>query len=140
MLPYRREQTKIWDALSPKRIAGKLSAIINRATRSLIKYVRISEAGDFRSKEDLVKLIEVSRVMKDLNPDVTLYDYTARRDLFEKHLKWPDNLVINGSGFMVQNSFTAMKDPASEYVCPMDCRNCNLCKTPGDKRIAVQFH
>lgn len=140
VLPYRRRQTEYWDQNHPATIAMDLWGEIHKGTtKSRIKYIRISEAGDFRSQADVDKLIKIAEILGAL--DVTLYGYTARRDL--AFGKCPSNLIMNGSGFMLDNSFTAVpKQDLAKYqvVCAGNCRGCNLCKIKAKLDIKVGMH
>jgi len=141
VLPYRRRQTEYWDKTSPWDIAGDLSAEIRRPTKQPIKYIRISEAGDFRGQEDVNKLIEIAEVLEIIQPTVKLYGYTARNDL--AFGRCPSNLIMNGSGFMLHNSFTAVPKASlaqHKVTCAGNCRGCNLCKIRGKLAIKVGIH
>lgn len=134
VLPYRREQEVYWGTNSSSEIARDLKGIIERK-RHPIKYVRFSESGDFSAQRDVDKLKGVARNM----PDVVFYGYTARRDLEYNDI--PNNLIINGSGFIVSNSFTAVDRILEEHTsCPGDCRECNLCKDARGIEIKVLYH
>jgi len=125
-LPYRRRQTKIWDMNSGEEIALQLVARA-RSSNKEIKFVRFSEAGDFRDQSDVDKMSEVGRVLGRFG--IGLYGYTAREDL--DFSKCDKNMVVNGSGFMIHNAFTAVKKEEveqGEWVCKQDCRVCDKCK------------
>lgn len=134
VLPYRREQGLYWSSHSSSEIAADIRAVMSRKNNP-IKYVRFSEAGDFDVQLDVEKMKDVARKI----PEVQFYGYTARRDLSFDNL--PDNMVVNGSGFMVSNMFTALKDMATaEIQCPGDCRECDLCKGQNGLDIKVRYH
>ena len=134
VLPYRRKQESLWDHLMPSELAQGLNGIIKRK-RNKIKYIRFSEAGDFKSQWDVDKMKNLARII----PEVSFYGYTARRDLDFSGL--PDNLVVNGSGFMVSNMFTATREISDQEVhCPGDCRECGLCKEARGLDIKVLYH
>lgn len=137
VLPYRERQTLYWDATPVRTIEKELRGIIKRKIKNKIKYIRFSEAGDFKDQYSLDKLKTLAKRM----PEVIFYGYTARSDLFL--LNRPDNLIINGSSFMVDNSFTPIpKEDKDKYdmVCPGDCRDCNWCKEKGGYDIKVVYH
>jgi len=132
VLPFRRRQAKAWAQLKARQLAAH---ILEQAARKRVKiqYLRFNEAGDFRNQADVDKLCELARLL----PSLTVYGYTARKDLdFSKR---PANLVINGSGFMIDNSFTAVKE-ARGTVCGNSCKTCSLCKVKGKRRIQVSYH
>lgn len=137
VLPYRRCQARIWDKLSAAEIAAGLVEIAQRRRKTPIKYLRFSESGDFRNQADVAKLADIATVLSHAN--ITVYGYTARRDLHFKQL--PKNLVIQGSGFMVHNQFTAVNTiDKRRAVCAGDCRICGLCKARSGRKIQVQLH
>lgn len=120
VLQYRRCQEQLWDLLTADQIAMQ----INEINRQLgIRYVRFQESGDFRNQEDLNKMARIASLIVPLP-----YVYTARRDL---DFSGRGRLVVNGSGFMVDNSFNVMEKTDSEdgrIMCAMNCRVCDLCK------------
>jgi hypothetical protein len=138
VLPFRRAQEKQWDTLTAYEIAQAIKDIMSRK-RTPIKYLRFSEAGDFRHVGDVLKLYHIARLL----PGLIVYGYTARRDLFNRDLNPPKNLVVNGSGFMVDNSFTAVYAVSSQGAsaeCAGNCRTCSLCKTKGNRAIVARYH
>ncbi len=136
VLPYRREQEKIWDKLSAWEIASQLISIIRRK-RTKIKYIRFSESGDFRSQADIDKMAEIARILKSI--DIIVYGYTARSDL--DFTGRPANMIVQGSGFMLDNMFTAVKKiDQSQPVCPGSCVKCKLCKVSNDRAVQVLYH
>lgn len=95
-----------------------------------INLMRFQEVGDFRTQEDLDKMIEVSNLLYD-TLQIKSYTYTHNRNLdFNKPRP---HLTINGSDFMVDNQFTVVKpEKYKEYVkthecieCPQKCKMCN---------------
>jgi len=105
--------------------------IILKASRSRahrIDYLRINEAGDFRSQSDVEKAAKLANYI--LEYGIKTYCYTARSDLNFSVVN-PEALTINGSGFMVHNMYKvipAEKLNKNGVVCPGDCRTCSLCK------------
>ncbi len=134
VLPYRRDQEIYWQTHSSSEIAKELQGIIERK-RAPVRYIRLSEAGDFEEQRDVDKTKDIARRMSE----VIIYVYTARRDL--RYTRLPSNLIVNGSGFMVSNQFTAVdRVRDNETICPGDCRTCDLCKTSGGVDIKVRYH
>ena len=134
VLPYRRRQEHIWDRLPAAEIASQLSAIVKRKSRP-IRYLRFSEAGDFRTQADVDKMCSAALLL----PDLVVYGYTARRDL--DFTRCPDNMVVQGSGFMIHNQFTAVQHPTADRpICPGNCRLCALCKKRRGLDIQVVYH
>jgi hypothetical protein len=136
-LPYRERQTKDWDSKSAFELASELAYEISRHFKPKIKYVRFSEAGDFRDQQDIEKLKQIAKLL----PSVIFYGYTARSDL--NYNDRPNNLIINGSGFMLDNSFTVIPKQDKDkhpIVCSSDCENCMLCKEKEYKDIKIPIH
>jgi len=134
VLPYRREQESYWDDTSAEDIANDLRDIIKRK-RNQIKYIRFSEAGDFKGQGDVDKMKDIASRINSL----LFYGYTARNDLNYGDL--PSNMIVNGSGFRVSNAFTAVPRILEEHTsCPGDCRECNLCKEARGIDIKVLYH
>jgi hypothetical protein len=74
-----------------------------------------------------------------LLPDLKMYGFTARRDLVFENL--PDNLVINGSDFMLDNKITLITDKKwRKFTCPGDCRYCTMCKEKNGLDIGLVLH
>ena len=134
VLPYRRAQEEYWDNHTSAEIARDLGDIINNK-KHRIDYIRFSEAGDFKTQRDVTKLKGIARRINNLK----FYGYTARRDLTYRSI--PSNMIVNGSGFNVSNSFTAVERILEEHTsCPGNCRECNLCKRARGIDIKVLYH
>ena len=136
-LPYRERQTREWDSKTSKELATELKHEIQRHFKTIIKYIRFSEAGDFRNQDDIEKLKRIATYI----PTVIFYGYTARKDLDFHDL--PDNLIINGSGFMLHNSFSVISKKDKDHypiVCHGNCGSCVLCKTKSYEEIKVPIH
>jgi hypothetical protein len=133
VLPYRRKQEKYWDDNSSDIISNDISEKLSPN----IKYIRFSEAGDFKTQNDVDKMISVATSLARYH--ITVYGYTARKDLnFDKA---PSNMIINGSGFMVHNNFEAVKEYSGKNIqCKGNCRLCNICKHKGKVTIEVKYH
>ncbi len=138
VLPCRRRQTVIWDALTPEEIAEDIKAIKAKEERRKnavpIRYLRLQESGDFRNQADVDKASKVADLLAGV---VRVYTYTARRDLNFAHHS--PNLVINGSGFMVDNDFHVVtqlqKGPQCRGISGGGCYECYLCKKSSHKVI-----
>jgi len=134
--PYRDEQTVLWAKYSAAELVKDLVEIINR-TRKPIKYLRYSEAGDFRTQDDVDKMSKIAELLEPYG--VRVYGYTARKDLDFSHTH--SNMVVNGSGFMVHNMFTAVPQAATgDTQCPGNCRICDKCKQHNNLDIKVLYH
>lgn len=130
VLTFRREQEAIWDILTADQIAMEINMIVHLEG---LRAVRFQESGDFRCQSDVDKMCEISNKI-----DVPCYTYTSRYDL---NYDIPRKIVINGSGFMVDNEFTAIKEPPeNSTVCPMSCKACDLCMHPQKLLIYCKYH
>ena len=133
-LPFRRRQAEQWDTESIGSIADQLNRAINSTRRKeAIKWVRFSEAGDFRNQADVNKMSRLASLL-----DVPLYGYTARQDL--NYDSRSPNMTLNGSGFMIDNEFQAVTEITSKIVCQGNCRYCHMCKRPHGATIQVKLH
>jgi len=135
VLPYRRKQTRIWDSLTAEEIAEDVKAIAQRPHEVPIRYLRMQEAGDFRDQADVNKTSRLADLLRGI---VTVYTYTARRDLDYRNIS--SNLIVNGSGFMVSNNCKVVGKlekgvPACRGIKGGGCYGCTLCKTKGGKVI-----
>ena len=95
-----------------------------------INLVRFQEVGDFRTQEDVTKMVEVSNLIYDAL-GINSYTYTHNRDL--DYSQDRPHLTINGSGFMIDNQFTVVSPAEYEryveehdcFQCPQKCKMCN---------------
>ena len=136
-LPYRRLQAKIWSYTSAESIASQILGIAG-VKSGRVKYLRFSESGDFRTQGDVDKM---STVAKLLAGKLIVWGYTARSDLDFSRVS--DNLVVNGSGFMLHNNFVAVpKFTGNNLLCGGEgsCEECKLCKVRLHKTIEVEYH
>lgn len=97
-----------------------------------IKYVRFSEGGDFRDQNDVSFLYKLAEFF----PELTFYGYTARSDL--SFYPKPSNVVINGSGFMLDNRVDVITE--GKATCGGDCRKCVQCKSAKGRQIKIMMH
>jgi len=146
VLPFRKRQEKYWLNNTAEQIAEdiKITAYVHGTT--IIKYVRINEAGDFHTIDCVKKLIKIA----ELNKKIKFYTYTHRKDLIDQITikDLPKNLTINLSFKSDKenfNTFTTIEDinPNKKILkCASDCRNCKLCTTKGRKgrQIVVKAH
>ena len=145
---YRDRQQLYWHTKSDLEISTdirtKIFQINSRRALSnsnlpKIKYLRFSEAGDFLSQGDVDKM---SKIATRLDGYAVVYGYTARTDL--DFSKVSDNMIVNGSDFMLHNLFQVVYDRAdldkTQAICPGDCSSCNLCKERRGLIIQVLKH
>ena len=131
VLPYRRRQAQQWQAETVDVIA----ASVTRFKKA--KYLRFSEAGDFKTQADVDKMSRISEKLKALK--IKVYGYTARRDLDYSSVS--DNMTVNGSGFTVHNQFKVVSERVPGALnCSGSCKTCGLCKTSKNRIINVVKH
>lgn len=144
VLPYRRAQEEQWKTLTVKEIIEGLEKLKEKKHvddktkfKEDLKYIRFSEAGDFKTQEDVDKM---SAIAEGLKGKFVVYGYTARKDL--DFSKVSDNMVVNGSNFMVHNNFKAVAEIPCNYPhqCAGDCRICNMCKIRHGVTILIKMH
>lgn len=145
VLPYRRRQANYWKSHSALEIANDIMGIISRG-RTVIHYVRLSEAGDFETQADVEKAELIAMHLKKVA--VQVYCYSARSDL---DFSGCVSLLVKGSSHDKGNNGRTIarrrnivgdgmqySEAGVEYaVCPGNCRICNLCKE--DNRVNVVF-
>lgn len=134
-LPYRERQAEFWDNNGPEEIAEAINTVIKNK-RTEIKYIRFSECGDFKDQQDVDKMIEIAKLV-----DLPVYGYTARKDL--DFSETPDNMIVNGSGFMIHNSFTVVPKKeieGYETVCKGKCELCGQCRVKSFAEIKIAMH
>lgn len=134
----RRLQGQQWRQFPVDDIASQMLEIIDKEG---LTYVRLNESGDFSDQSDVDKASQLADLLKGR---AIVYLYTARRDLDYSNVS--DNLIINGSGYMVHNDFHFVpkeefdKIPAKAHVCSGECPDCTLCKTAGGNVIYAEEH
>lgn len=109
----------------------------NNHHKTKIKNIRWSEVGDLRNQEDLNKVIDISNEIFNRR-GIRSYIYTHNQSL-DFWSKDRHGLVINGSGFMVdneyrvlpkeqiENEFKNLDDLSNKRECICDCTQCNRC-------------
>jgi hypothetical protein len=133
---YRKHQAKAWKSLNAKEITKQI--FLNALHRySKIKWLRVSECGDFNTQEDVNKLSEIAHRL--VKYGILVYTYTKRKDLDFTNLS--NNLIVNGSEFMLDNEFRIVNEYSGNYeTCRGDCNVCSLCKEKGKLIIENKFH
>jgi len=102
-IQYRRRQELFFKYYDSFSIAQEIKKYVDINCYN-IEYVRFSEGGDFPDQNLLNKFIGVCELL----PQFIFYGYTSRSDLdFSKR---PNNMIVNGSGFMIDNSFTVVNE------------------------------
>jgi len=133
-LEFRLQQHRVWKSETAMSIASSLLRQINRR-KIETKFIRFSEAGDFDTQADVDKMSRIAELMSQHR----FYGYSNRPDLDFSNM--PDNVSVNGHGFMADNQINVVPKATGEhYVCPGDCRKCNACKCSGNKIIEIEEH
>lgn len=133
----RKRQAKFWRDSSVDEFVDQFKTESRRTTTHL----RFNESGGIATISDIIKLGSIARAL----PDINIYLYTSRSDLWLEGAFecLPDNVTVNGSGFMAHNSFNARpknKIPANTFICPADCSVCDVCGERGKRRIFAAMH
>jgi len=142
--PYRDRQGKYWRESKGERIAGDIYEALLK--HKGIKYIRFNESGDFYTQFDVAKLKyiagKVGRLLRGrFNRKVIFYGYTARRDLYYGVSGDCPNLIINGSGFYLDNKVVAVEEYSGKnHACKGNCLGCMLCKEPAKRTIEIKYH
>ena len=106
-----------------------------------VNLLRFNEVGEIENQEDLEKMVKVSNIVY-YNTGVKSYTYTHNRAL-NFNIERP-NLIINGSGFMVDNCFTVVKpENYKEYIDThnaIECQqNCGDCGSICARKLGVEI-
>ena len=128
-LPFRNRQKVYWQSVEAFDFVWRLVG-----ARQNITHLRLNESGDFTTQSDINKAVEIAAILSDMG--IKTYCYTARSDL---NFSARGHLVVNGSGFMVDNQFT-IEHKQARYTCPMDCKTCSVCTKTKGLTISVPMH
>jgi len=150
VLPYRTRQYNYWRESTANGIAAHFSMVLNRI-RVPIRYLRFNEAGDFFTQEDVQKLSLVAEYLKREH-DITTYGYTAREDLNFENVHFlvkgsSHDSGNNGKTIVMQKNkisdhFSTLSRSESQRwkVCPMSCKECDVCKIHTNVNIIFPLH
>ena len=138
----RFRQEIFWRTADAHIIARIIINILNKNKQ--INLIRWSEVGELRNQDDLNKLIRISNIIGSLT-GVKSYIYTHNRFLDFTDNKERPYLIINGSGFMVDNEyrvvekdkieeeFNNLSDLSNKKECICDCETCtHYCSENGN--------
>ncbi|HSQ84202.1 MAG TPA: hypothetical protein VLM43_05695 [Desulfobacterales bacterium] len=164
VLPYRNAQRLYWLRNSAKQIADDFVALLSVGKRAdKIKWFRINEAGDFWSQDCVDKINHVAATLYR-RFKIRTYGYTARHDLDYSRLG--SFIALRGSGHdNAPHGRTEVRSIPKEtarrstlqsknrvvhvpiyiggekyFVCPGNCRNCNMCKIRRARNIVFPKH
>lgn len=139
VLPYRKRQEIFWQTCS---VQDFMKAFSQAVGKKKVKHLRFGESGDFRTQADVDKAQEIAELLWE-HKKVRVYCFTARSDLdFSKCT----HLTVNGSGFMVHNSFTVhprntpLDALPGVHVCGGDCKVCSRCAQRQKRKIVTAEH
>jgi len=152
-LPYRQRQAVIWNSLDPDTFAQAFKRVVDRK-RNSVDSLRLSEAGDFRTNQDIYKAERIAELLEDIGVDT--YTYSASYKL----TGWSDTdaLTVMESvtganyGDASYDAFATVEDIPENYThCPHDyqkqqgvedpvsCGDCRLC-VDGNVDVAITLH
>ena len=131
-------QTLRWRKLSAEEIAKQLLDKSKNASKKKMKYLRINESGDVFDESDIEKMSKIADILA--KEGVGTYTYSSRHDLDWSNKS--DNLIVNGSGWLCDNSFVAVPEFTDdmEYRCSGECDECDYCKESRGRTIYVKVH
>lgn len=149
VLPYRRRQEFLWDCMTPELWADSFNALVSRK-RNDVTAIRFSEAGDFRSDADIIKVDRIAELV-----DVDVYTYSA-----SDYLDWDlaEHFTVNQSNDFSEygdRRFMALPEgselPDDTVWCPFDysdksgderpkCGECRLCIDSEGPDVAIELH
>ena len=132
-----------WKTNDAEKIAEFISYSIlaEKMKGNEVNLLRFNEVGELEDQDDLVKMVKVSNIVYN-NTGVISYTYTHNRQL-NFNIDRP-NLVICGSGFMVDNRFTVVKpENYKEYIDThnaIECQqNCGDCGSICARKLGVEI-
>jgi len=151
VLPYRTRQHTYWMNETASGIAAAFAQILYRI-KVKIRYLRFNEAGDFYSQDCVQKLSLLAEYLKREH-NITTYGYTAREDLDFSNVHFlvkgsSNNSGNNGKAIVlrkdkIQNHLSTLAESGNDLtwmVCPMSCKECDICKIPNDINIIFPRH
>lgn len=161
--PYRDRQAAYWLSNSADKIAADIIQALEtkrykdkktgklKPFKTLVKYFRFNESGDFYNQADVRKLNQIAGILKRIL-DIDTYGYTARSDLNFGQYDRKFNVLSSGWNSSILPKCIAVKpellkgkktyqdEHGTEYaICKMDCRKCRFCKT-GKLNVAIPLH
>lgn len=144
-LAKRRLQEYLWDNVDAQTFGDALLHVKDRK-RSPFKYLRVSEAGDFRHRGDIIKWNTISKIVSG---EIKVYTYSASHKLDWSHAT---AFTVNQSNSLADygdRQFSAVPEvsdiPDDAIFCPFEaakkngvetdkrpkCGECTQCIEPG---------
>lgn len=139
VINYRNQQKEYWQGTSKEDITKDILKKVSRRKKTT-EAIRLNEAGDFHTQEDIDKASYLAKELKRHN--IIVYSYSARKDLdfskCEALVKGSGhNKGNNGKTIVIQKDDTIPKD---FIECPGSCKSCNLCIIDSPHNIAFRRH
>jgi len=138
--PYRNRQEIHWKKVDSKQLVEEMKLKMKRRKKKT-NYFRFNESGDFETQQDVDKLSDISKMLKDI--EITTYGYTARSDLNFSNV----DFIFKGSGYDIAGSTGKTividkndKVPEGFVECKTNCKICNWCKIDEQMNIAFRKH
>ena len=144
---YKNRQYKQFKRMNTFTLIRNLIRIIKK--HKTIKYLRLNESGEIKSKKELKKIIAISKALKKYNVKVYTYSHNKELDYNKKH----DNFVINSSHKENKktNRFLSYTDNKINRImnikksnkivkCKADCSKCKLCTSNNQLTILCTLH
>ena len=128
----RQRQANFWANGSVDDFVARFRLEARHDTDTL----RFNESGGIADIHDIIRLGSIARAL----PDITIYVYTSRSDLWDQGAFdcLPDNVSVVGSGFMAHNAF--MAGEVHKVNCPGDCRACHICLNRHGVTMGARIH
>jgi len=143
-IPYRNRQEMYFDECDIIDFVNRVSTMVNNKHRTIkIKYLRFSEAGDFKNQKVLDKFAKCCKQLKKSVPQLIIYGYSAQNNLDFSELR--KYATINGQFNRISNKviiINNIKDIPKEakFICNGDCHNCTYCKESKGRNIYFVKH
>lgn len=145
-LPYRRRQEYLWDCLDADTFAKAFLELVERK-RNDVSTIRLSEAGDFRHRGDIIKANRIAEIVGREGIDV--YTYSA-----SDYLDWSEaeHFTVNQSndfseyGDRLYSAVPTAEDiPEDGVQCAYEnngtkCGDCKLCINPEGPDVYITLH
>jgi hypothetical protein len=152
VLDYRRRQEYLWDCMTAELWADAFQELNDRK-RKPYDSIRFSEAGDFRSNADIIRVNRIAEIV-----DIDVYTYSA-----SDYLNWDlaENFTVNASNDLQEygdRRYLAVEKgddlPEDTVWCPnglqasegvpaeerIKCGECRLCINEEGPDVAIEIH
>lgn len=139
--PYRDNQENFWKSCSSEEFVTRL---LSEKKSKKVNLLRLNESGDLRSLDCLIKVFEISELLKKFS--IKVYIYTHRIDILKSI---PVDMIPENLNIMLSNgkldgygSFIGVKSlpvNSDRLTCIGDCKVCNLCSYTKET-ILVKIH